>query len=52
MEIPARERSCYTLLAFFCLKMGLNWRLKSIGKAARNLIFIKEMAESNLIHNY
>jgi hypothetical protein len=52
MEIPAAERPCYTLPAFFGLKMGLNWRLKSIGKVARNLTFIKEMAECNLIHNY
>lgn len=51
MEILAGERSCYTLLAFVCLKMELNWRSKSIGKVAGNLPFIKEMAENNFTQN-
>jgi len=51
MEILAGERSCYTLLAFVCLKMELNWRSKPIGKVAGNLPFIKEMAENNFTHN-
>ena len=51
MEILAGERSCYTLLAFVCLKMELNWRSKAIGKVAGNLPFIKEMAENNFTQN-
>ena len=51
MEILAGERSCYTLLAFVCLKMELNWRSKPIGKVAGNLPFIKDMAENNFTHN-
>ena len=51
MEILAGERSCYTLLAFVCLKMELNWRSKPIGKVAGNLPFIKEMAENNFTQN-
>ena len=51
MEILAGERSCYTLLAFVCLKMELNWRSKPIGNVAGNLPFIKEMAENNFTHN-
>jgi putative transposase len=51
MEILAGERSCYTLLAFVCLKMELNWRSKTIGKVAGNLPFIKEMAENDFTHN-
>ena len=51
MEILAGERSCYTLLAFVCLKMELNWRSKSIGKVAGNLPFIKEMAENDFTQN-
>jgi putative transposase len=52
MEILAGERSCYTLLAFVCLKMELNWRSKPIGKVAGNLPFIKEMAKNNFTHNH
>jgi len=52
MEILAGERSCYTLLAFVCLKMELNWRSKPIRKVAGNLPFIKNMAENNFTHNY
>ena len=51
MEILAGERSCYTLLAFVCLKMELNWRSKPIGKVAGNLPFIKEMTDNNFTHN-
>jgi putative transposase len=51
MEILAGERSCYTLLAFVCLKMELNWRSKPIGNVAGNLPFIKEMAENNFTQN-
>ncbi len=51
MEILAGERSCYTLLAFVCLKMELNWRSKPIGKVAGNLPFITEMTKSNFTQN-
>jgi len=47
MEILAGERSCYTLLAFVCLKMELNWRLKPIGKVPNNLPFLKKLAEQD-----
>jgi putative transposase len=47
MEIVAGERSCYTLLAFVCLKMELRWRSKPIGKVANNLPFMKKLAEEN-----
>jgi len=45
MEILAGENSCYTLLAFVCLKMELNWRSKPIGKVPNNLPFFKRLAE-------
>jgi len=51
MEILAGERSCYTLLAFICLKMELSWRSKPIGKVAANLPFMKNMAENNFTQN-
>ena len=38
MEILAGERSCYTLLAFICLKMELTWRSKPIGKVPTTLL--------------
>ena len=47
MEILAGERSCYTLLAFVCLKMELQWKSKPIGKVATNLPFFKRLAENN-----
>jgi putative transposase len=47
MEILAGEKSCYTLLAFVCLKMELRWRLKPIGKVPENLPFLKKLAENN-----
>jgi putative transposase len=47
MEILAGERSCYTLLAFVCLKMELNWRSRPIGNVAKNLPFFKELAKLN-----
>jgi putative transposase len=47
MEIMAGERSCYTLLAFICLRMELRWRSKPIGNVAKNLPFIKKLAESD-----
>ena len=47
MEIVAGERSCYTLLAFVCLKMELSWRSKPIGKVANNLPFLQRLAEIN-----
>jgi putative transposase len=50
MEILAGERSCYTLLAFVCLKMELRWRSKPIGKVAGNLPFIQKMEETNFTH--
>jgi putative transposase len=51
MEILAGERSCYTLLAFVCLKMELNWRSKPIGKVATNLPFFKKLAEDDFTQN-
>jgi putative transposase len=50
MEILAGERSCYTLLAFICLKMELTWRSKPIGKVPTNLPFLKRLAETNFTH--
>jgi len=47
MEILAGERSCYTLLAFICLKMEVHWRSKPIGKVPENLPFLKKLAEYN-----
>jgi len=52
MEIVAGERSCYTLLAFICLRMELRWRSKPIGNVAKNLPFIKKLAESNFTQLY
>ena len=51
MEILAGERSCYTLLAFVCLKMELKWRSKPIGKVAKNLPFFKKLADTNFTQN-
>jgi putative transposase len=51
MEILAGERSCYTLLAFVCLKMELKWRSKPIGKVAKNLPFFKKLADNNFTQN-
>jgi len=51
MEILAGERSCYTLLAFVCLKMELKWRSKPIGKVANNLPFLKKLADNNFTQN-
>jgi putative transposase len=51
MEILAGERSCYTLLAFVCLKMELKWRSKPIGKVPKNLPFFKKLAEDNFTQN-
>lgn len=47
MEILAGERSCYTLLAFVCVKMEIHWRKKPIGKVPENLPFLKKLAENN-----
>ncbi|MDD5205915.1 MAG: transposase [Desulfobacterales bacterium] len=47
MEIVAGEKSCYTLLAFICLKMELTWRSKPIGKVPTNLPFFKRLAEKH-----
>ncbi len=47
MEILAGERSCYTLLAFVCLKMEVHWRSKPIGNVAENLPFFERLAENN-----
>jgi putative transposase len=47
MEIMAGERSCYTLLAFICLKMELRWRSKPIGKVPTTLPFLNKLAENN-----
>lgn len=45
MEIVAGETSCYTLLAFICLKMEMHWRSNPIGKVADNLPFFKMLVE-------
>lgn len=47
MEILAGEVSCYTLLAFVCVKMEVHWRSKPIGKVPKNLPFLKKLAEKN-----
>jgi putative transposase len=52
MEILAGERSCYTLLAFICLKMELNWRSKPIGNLAINLPSLRKLAENNFTQNF
>jgi putative transposase len=46
MEILAGERSYYTVLTFLCLKRGLTWRSKPIGKAPTNMPFLKRLAEN------
>jgi len=51
MEILAGARSCYTLLAFVCLKTELKWRSKPIGKVAKNLPFFKELADNDFTQN-
>ena len=51
MEILAGETSCYTLLAFVCLRMELRWRSKPIGKVAKNLPFFKNLADDNFTQN-
>jgi putative transposase len=51
MEILAGERSCYTLLAFICLKMELTWRSKPIGKVPINLPSLRKLAENNFTQN-
>jgi putative transposase len=51
MEILAGERSCYTLLAFVCLKMELKWSSKPIGKVPNNLPFLRKLAENNFTQN-
>jgi len=51
MEILAGERSCYTLLAFVCLKMEVHWRSKPIGNVAENLPFFKRLTENNFTQN-
>lgn len=51
MEILAGERSCYTLLAFICLKMELTWRSKPIGKVPMNLPSLRKLAENNFTQN-
>jgi putative transposase len=51
MEILAGERSCYTLLAFVCLKMEVHWRSKPIGNVAENLPFFTRLAETNFTQN-
>src|SRR4030042_4125941 len=45
MEVVAGETSCYTLLAFICLKRETHWRSNPIGKVADNLPFFKMLVE-------
>jgi putative transposase len=47
MEIVAGESSCYTLLAFICLKMEMHWRSNPIGRVAENLPFYRMLVEKN-----
>jgi putative transposase len=42
MEIVAGEQACYSLLAFICIKMELQWRSNPIGKVRNNLPFFKK----------
>ena len=51
MEILTGARSCYTLLAFVCLKMELKYRSKPIGKVAKDLPFFKELADNDFTQN-
>lgn len=51
MEILAGEESCYTLLAFICLKMELHWQSTPLGKVNRNLPFFKRLEEKNFTQN-
>jgi putative transposase len=51
MEILAGERSCYTLLAFICLKVELHWRSNPIRKVAHNLPFFQRLAERDFTQN-
>jgi len=46
-EIVACENACYTLLAFFCLKMEPHWRSNPIGSVRKNLPFFQELAHGN-----
>ena len=47
MEIVAEELSCYRLLAFISLKMGLPWRANAVGKVRRNLPFFKKSTQES-----
>jgi putative transposase len=51
MEILAGEQSCYTLLAFICLKMELHWKSSPLGKVTKNLPFYKKLEEKNFTQN-
>ena len=51
MEILAREMSCYTLLAFICLKMEVNWQSKPIGKVGKNLPSLKKLTQGEFTQN-
>jgi len=51
MEILAGEMSCYTLLAFICLKMEVNWQSKPIGKVGKNLPSLKKLTEGEFTQN-
>jgi putative transposase len=46
MEIVAGENSCYTLLAFICLRMELHWRSNPIGKVRHNLPFFQKLTNN------
>jgi putative transposase len=46
MEIVAGENSCYTLLAFICLKMELQWRSNPVGKVRHNLPYFKKLTNN------
>jgi len=51
MEILAGEMSCYTLLAFICLKMEVSWHSKPIGKVGNNLPSLKKLTEGKFTQN-
>jgi hypothetical protein len=46
-EIVACENACYTLRAFFCLKMEPHWRSNPIGSVHKNLPIFQKLTYSN-----
>jgi hypothetical protein len=52
MKIVAGENALYSLLAFICLKMELQWRSNPIGKVRKNLPFLKELEDKKITKNW